>query len=155
MAEKAKKKGNKGIVIGLILLVVFIAVGVVFGLAMSGKINIPGITPKKKPIPAAVAKPKATPSSKTEKPPETKEETKTPIVTSVKQGAVKLAEVWNEMPTGNLVMVVEKWKPSDLALVLNEMDPAKVAEVLAAMKPNVASDVSQQLRAIASQVPTE
>ncbi len=155
MAEKAKKKGNKGLMIGLILLVVFVTVGVVFGLAMSGKINIPGITPKKKPIPAAVAKPKAAPSPKTETPAKAKDESKTPVVTSVKQGAVKLAEVWNEMPTSNLVMVVEKWKPSDLALVLNEMDPAKVAEVLAAMKPKVASDVSEQLRAIASQIPTE
>ena len=47
---------------------------------------------------------------------------------SIKQGATKLAEVWDEMPADKLSKVTAKWKPDELAIVLNEMDPAKVAE---------------------------
>lgn len=154
MAEAAKKKG-KGLMIGLILLVVFIAAGAVVGLAMTGKINIPGLTPKKKVIPPAAAKEKPKPVVP-QKPEEPEAVTaKAPSPESIKQGAVKLAEIWNEMPSDKLSKVVEKWKPSDLAVVLNEMDPAKVADVLGTMKEQTASTVSQELRKVAALAPPE
>ncbi len=155
MAATEKKKGKKGLMIGVILLVVFGGTGAVFGLAMTGKINIPGVTPKKKAIPPPVAK-KATKPVVPEKEPEAAKDVKSvQSPESVKQGAIKLAEVWNEMPTENLIKVVDKWQPSDLAIVLNEMDPEKVAQVLGAMKPEKASNVSQQLRSVAAQIPSE
>jgi flagellar basal body-associated protein FliL len=106
----ATKKGNKGLMIGLVLLVVIIAAGAVFGLAMTGKINIPGITPKKKPTPVAAPKPKPKIEPKKEDPvvdANMPEKVQSPE--SIKQGAVKLAEVWNEMPSEKLTKVVAKW----------------------------------------------
>ena len=46
----ANKKKKMMIIIGASVLVVVIAVGTVVGLALAGKINIPGLTPKKKAI---------------------------------------------------------------------------------------------------------
>ncbi len=69
------------------------------------------------------------------------------------QGAIKLAEVWNELPVPELIAIVESWKPSEIAPVLNEMDSEKAAEVMAKMKPKQASDVSRELKRIASIVP--
>ena len=154
MAE-AKKKGGKGLIIGIALVVVI--VGAVFGMASVGMINIPGVTPKKKPLPTPVAKAKPKPPVETKKEPDTPiDETAKPLSPdAIKQGAVKLAQVWNEMPTDKLGKVMEKWKPADLAVVLNEMDPTKVADVLGGMKPDVASKVSLELKKIASQAQTE
>lgn len=154
-----KKKGKKGLIIGLVLLVIVIAAGAVVGLAFAGKINIPGLTPKKKPIPPAAAtkadtKPKTTPPPKKPDPPV--DDTPAPTTKVVdKVGAQKLAEVWNEMPTDKLEKVVDKWKPDDLAVVLNEMDSEKAAALLAVLKPDKASKVSQELRQVASQVPLD
>ena len=156
MAAAPKKKGKKGLMIGLILLVVFGGVGAVLGLAMSGKINIPGVTPKKKPIPAAAAtvkpKPPVVQPKKEDKPIET---TKAPTAAENKLGYTKVAEVWNEMPIEKLSKIVDKWKPTELARILNEMDPTKVAEILGGMTPDKASNVSLELKAIAAQSPTE
>jgi len=157
--SEGKKKGKKGLIIGLVLLILFASAGAVVGLAMAGKINIPGLTPKKKPIAPptstkdkAKIKPKVQP--KKEEPPVAAE----PVATTKmvdKAGAVKLAEVWNEMPGDKLLKVVDKWEAADLAMVLNEMDSTKVAELLALMKPATASKVSQELKLVASQVPIE
>lgn len=156
MAAAAKQKSKMGLMIGLALLVIFVGGGAVFGLAMSGKINIPGITPKKKPIAAAVAKQKTV--EPVIEPKEKKEEkvvAKPQTPEEIKQGAVKLAEVWNEVPTDKLSKVVSKWKPSELALVLNEMDPTKAAEVIAEMDEKTASAVSRALRNVAADIPSQ
>jgi hypothetical protein len=151
-AKVGKKKGKKGLIIGLVLLIVFIAVGAVFGLAMAGKINIPGISPKKKVTPPADNKSKTKPKLPT-KPKEPVVADETPVVkTFDKQGAQKLAEVWNEIPTEKLVKVIDKWTPNDLALVMNEMDSTKAADVLGTLEPKRASQVSLELKRIASQV---
>ena len=156
MAEEAKKKGGKGLIIGIALVVVIL--GAVFGLATVGMINIPGVTPKKKPHPTPVAKAKPKPPAQTKKEPEVvpPSDIEKPLSPdAIKQGAAKLAEVWNEMPTDKLQKVIEKWKPEDLAVILAEMDPTKVADMLGAMKPDVASKVSLELKKIASQAQTE
>lgn len=153
MAAAKKKGGKKGLMIGVILLVLVISVGAAIGLAMTGKINIPGLTPKKKPIPAAVpTEKKKLPVDSTKKEPEPE---KAPAPTNTKQGAAKVAEVWNEMQTADLAKLIEKWKPTELAIVLNEMDAAKVASVLALMKPERASNVSLEMQKIAAQIPAE
>jgi MgtE intracellular N domain len=153
MAEAAKTKSKKGLMIGLVLLFVFVGAGVVFGLAMSGKINIPGVTPKKKPVKPPTPKAKSKKLIPEEPPQTTSQETISPA--SIKKGAAKLAEVWDEMPTDKLIRIAAKWKPSDLAVVMNEMDPAKVAEALGKMDPKTASNISQQMRVIAAQIPAE
>ena len=158
MAEKGKKKGKMGLIIGVVLFVLFGGGGAVVGLAMTGKINIPGLTPKKKAIaPLAANKPdpkKAVPPPKKEEAPV--DETPAPTTQTVdKAGATKLAEVWNEIPTENLLKVVAKWKPAELAVVLNEMDSEKTAALLGAMKPEMASKVSLELKKVASEVPLE
>jgi hypothetical protein len=125
-------------------------------LATTGKINIPGITPKKKPTPVAAPKPKPKIETTKEEPvvdTNTPETVQSPE--SIKQGAVKLAEVWNEMPSDKLTKVVSKWKPKDLAIVLNEMDPAKVAELLGSMNEKAASAVSLELQKVAAQIPAQ
>ncbi len=165
MAEGAKKKkGKKGLIIGLVLLVVFIAAGAVAGLAMAGKINIPGLTPKKKAPPTAAGaakpadKPKATEPPKPEEDPADNAPAKDPAPTTKvvdKAGAEKLAGVWNEMPAAKLADVVADWKPDDLAMVMNEMDDDKSALLLAALKPGIASKVSSALKTLASQVPVD
>ena len=151
----AKTKSKTGLMTGLVLLVVFIGAGAVFGLAMSGKINIPGITPKKKPIPAAAAKPKPKAKAIVAEESPVGDAEKPASLVATKQGAVKLAEVWNEMPTPKLIKVVDKWTPTDLALVLNEMDPEKVADVLGTLDPKKASTVSHALKLVAAQIQTE
>jgi hypothetical protein len=156
MAATAKKKGNKGLMIGLVLLFIFGGAGAVAGLALSRKVNIPGLTPKQKTIPTPIAKPKAKTTAITKKESDpVAEAAKAPAAVNDKQGATKLAEIWNEMTTDKLAKVVEKWKPTDLAVILNEMDPAKVADILAAMKPERASTVSQEMRKLAAQLPAE
>ncbi|MCE2766289.1 MAG: hypothetical protein LW628_05140, partial [Fimbriimonadaceae bacterium] len=96
----ANKKKKMMIIIGASVLVVVIAVGMVIGLALAGKINIPGLTPKKKAIAKsatkAAPKPVSAPKAKVELP---KAVAQKPTETIVdKQGAIKLAEVWNELP---------------------------------------------------------
>lgn len=151
-AKGGKKKGKKGLIIGLALLIVFIAAGAVFGLAMAGKINIPGISPKKKVAPPADKKEKTKPKIQT-KPKDPVVADDTPATKTIdKQGAQKLAEVWNEMPTDKLVKVIDKWTPNDLALVMNEMDSTKAADILGTLQPKKASEVSIELKRIASQV---
>lgn len=158
MADKnGKKKRKLGLIVGLVLLILFASAGAVVGLAMSGKINIPGLTPKKKPIAApAAAKPKPKPKvqpKKEETPPPADPPATTKVIDKV--GAQKLAEIWNEMVADKLLKVTDKWEAADLAVVFNEMDPQKVAEVMALMKPETASKVSQELKQVASQVPIE
>ncbi|MCE2767370.1 MAG: hypothetical protein LW628_10735 [Fimbriimonadaceae bacterium] len=143
----ANKKKKMMIIIGASVLVVVIAVG--------RKINIPGLTPKKKATaksaPKVAPKPFSAPKAKVEPPKAVAEKPTETIVD--KQGAIKLAEVWNELPVPELIAIVETWKPSEIAPVLNEMDSEKAAEVMAKMKPKQASDVSRELKRIASIVP--
>jgi hypothetical protein len=158
MADQSQaKKGNKGLIIGLSVFFVLLAsAGTVFCLAIIGKINIPGITPKVKSKPTLAKKfnkkrvlPKITPPKRNAPiiPPSTEDP---------EQGAEKLALVWNEMPTDKLKLVVEKWNPAQGARVLNKMDSERAAALLALLKPATASTLSQQMQILASKKnPTE
>lgn len=151
MAEGGKKTKKKGLMIVIILVVVLVLAAVaVVVLAKLGKINIPGLTPKK-PVAAAKkpeVKPKAAPKKKVEEP-------KVPVVAEApvndKEGAIKLATVWNEIPTEGLVKITKAMTPSELAPVLVEMDAEKSAALLAAMEAKTATVVSRELKRVASQ----
>ncbi len=154
MAE-GKKPKKKGLMIALIIVFVLLATaGTVFGLAFTGKINIPGIT---KPKPKKVTKPKAKPAAKPKAKPKPKEEpTVAPVATNKvvdKEGCAKLAAVWGEMDAKALLKVSASWKAVELAPVLVEMDEAKVAELLAAMETKKAAETSREMRRLASIVP--
>lgn len=153
MAENGKKGKKKGLIIVIILVVVLILVAVaVVVLAKMGKINIPGLTPKKPPAAAAKkpeVKPNKAPKKKVEEPVE-------PVVTEAplndKEGAIKLAAVWNEVPTEGLVKITKSMTPTELAPVLAEMDSEKSAALLAAMDAKTATVVSRELKRVASKV---
>jgi hypothetical protein len=154
MAESSKKSKKKGLMIVIILLVVLILAAVaVVVLAKLGKINIPGLSPKK-PV-AAAKKPEVKPKKA---PPKKKEPTAPPVVAAApindKEGAVKLATVWNEIPTDGLVKIIKTMTPTEIAPVLVEMDTEKSAALLAAMDAKTATIVSRELKRVASQVET-
>ena len=152
MAEGGKKTKKKGLMIVIILVVVLVlAAAAVVVLAKMGKINIPGLTPKK-PV-AAAKKPEVKPKPAAKK---KVEEPKAPVVTAApvndKEGAIKLATVWNEIPTEGLVKITKAMTPTELAPVLVEMDAEKSAALLAAMDPKTATVVSRELKRVASAV---
>lgn len=148
---KGKGKKKTGLIIGLVFAILLLGGGAVVGLALAGKINIPGLTPKKKkPTPPKEEKKKpkiVVPPKKVVPPP-----AKAPVMLT-QQGAAKIGEVWNEMPTDKLLKVVGKWKPNELAVVLNEMDSVKVADLLGTMQPETASLISREMKRLAS-IPT-
>lgn len=139
------------IVIILVVVLVLAAIAVVV-LAKMGKINIPGLSPKK---PAAATKP---PEQKPKKvAPKKVEEPPAPVVAAApvndKEGAIKLASVWNEIPTEGLVKITKTMTPTELAPVVIEMDAEKSAALLAAMDTKTATNLSRELKRVASQVP--
>jgi len=143
----------------LIFVLPVVVIAAVLGLAFTGKINIPGITPKK---PAATAmyasdqsdKPVAdkaktpTPPSKP-KPNQTASTSKRPAKApangpskDIEQGADALATVWNEIDTPELISISKDWKDPDLVRVLAHMDNDKVAAFIDQLaKGNDASKV--------------
>lgn len=153
MSEEGAKPKKKGLMIVIILVVVLVLAAVaVVVLAKMGKINIPGLSPKK---PATAAKP---PEQKPKKAaPKKVEEPPAPVVAAApvndKEGAIKLASVWNEIPTEGLVKITKTMTPTELAPVVIEMDAEKSAALLAAMDTKTATILSRELKRVASQVP--
>lgn len=123
----------------LILIVVPIAIlGIVAGLAFTGVINIPGITPAK-PKKAAAPKPDQTKTvaAHTTAPPinppkpQTSTQTAAPAIRKdPDQGAEELAAVWDEIDTPELIRISANWKEDDLVPVMQHMDTGKVAKLL-------------------------
>lgn len=149
----------------LALPVILVAVA---ALAFTGKINIPGITPKKaaknalatyagdKDKLAAKSPSKPTPPT----PLEQKKQMPKPKVAlatfDAEQGASALAKIWNEVPVPSLIKVVKTWKDEDLAKVLNQMDTGQVAKLITAMaadQPDRASALSKVLQKQSSVIP--
>ena len=160
--NEGKKKGKKGLVIGLIVFLLLAAGGVV-GTAFVGILKIPGITPKKllaknsklygeskdkKPAKVAII-PTPKVIVKKEKPkPKPQPTTKfDPIV-----GAQRVADVWSLMDTTKLVEVAKSWKDADLARVIVQMDETKAAELLTLFDPKKASEISAEIAKQQSQV---
>lgn len=151
---KGKKKGP------LIVMIVapLVLGGGVVGAALTGAVNIPGLTPKKGKPPAGYGekkdekpvakKPAAPPEEEPAKP--AKEPTTDPEL-----GAKKLAQLWNNVETTKLVAIAKGYRDDDLAPILVKMDPEKVAEVLAAIEPARATKLSQQIQSEASVPPVE
>lgn len=75
------------------------------------------------------------------------------ITNDPEKGAKRLARLWNEMETSNLVKVFDEWKDVDLVPVLAKMDNGKVAEVFGSIDEKRAAELSRLLMKEASKVP--
>lgn len=155
----------------VMIIVPVVIIGAVVGLGMSGIVNIPGLSPKKKPKVAAAmysdkdAPPKSekkAPPKKKVQPPKAKVKvqkiTKDPAL-----GAEALASVWNEVKVPELAKITATWKDEDLAKVLVKMDTDKVAKLLGQLakgdpelkipaNPTRASNLSKRLQELGSLV---
>ena len=137
---------NKAVLIAVPVAVLVIGGGVV-GAAMTGMIEIPGLTPEKQKAKSADLytedkDPTTTPIKK-RKP--KKEE---PIPPDVVKGRKELAKLWNEVESPVLAKIVEKWQDEPLAHQLRYLDVDKTAEVLSLMKPERASKLSKTLQSL-------
>ncbi len=122
------------------IVVPVVLIAAVAGLAVSGVINIPGISPKKK-VNAAAAlyseKDKNPPVAKKTTPPPLKTEKPLPkpvvqvITKDPKKGEEALAAVWSEVKEPELAKITSTWKDDELAKVLSHMESDKVAKYLA------------------------
>jgi len=144
-----KKKGKKGLVIALAVLLPLIIVGGVVGAAFAGLIKIPGITPKKaamygeanyldkedapKPTPAPEGEPKPEPKEAKEPPKPKVQVTSEDPVLDEEQGAKKLAAIWNNMEAAQVLRLAAETNDNDLARIMAKMDAELVAEVLGTM----------------------
>ena len=158
----------------LLIVVPLIVLGGGFvALAVTGVVNVPGLSPKKskkatmygedatkmygEAVPAAEKEPAdqeppAAPAAADDPGPG-------PVVEAVEtdpdKGAKKLAQLWNNLPTDKLAAVTKSFQDRELAVVLNKMDPEKVAELLAALDPKRSAQLSKELQKVASIVPKE
>ena len=128
----------------LFLIPVLIA-GAVVGLGLAGVVNIPGLTPKKKPVAkvaAKVVKPK--PKAKVEE-----KDDKPKISGDPGKGFETVAGLWNEMPTPKLLEITAKWRDEDLSPILLRMEPEKVVEYLGLLKAERAASLTKAIQKLA------
>lgn len=170
---KQKKKGKKGLIIALAVLVPLLGAGGVLGAAYAGVLKIPGLKLpgiKTKSVAANYtdSDDKATELAK-------KEEESKPIEVEVtaepeiepqiikepepvvdpELGAKKLAAIWNSMNAVDIVRISANYKDPEFARVLSKMESEKVAKVLAEIKdPKRAASISQEIESLASIIPT-
>lgn len=147
----------------IIILIPIILLGTGAGLALTGIIKIPGITPKAKakatqlytesPETKVVdTKPEAAAPAPAKKPIAKPPKVEADILVENKPeaGQKKVAKLWNEIEAPALVAMVRDWKDPELAGILIKMDAAKVAELLSALDPKRASSISRELQKQAS-----
>ncbi|MBS1722941.1 MAG: hypothetical protein JSS66_08315 [Armatimonadetes bacterium] len=147
----------------LIMVVVpVVAIGTLLGLALTGVVSVPGLSPKKKSGAALYAQGAAAYAEKKEevpvaKAPEEPKQAPKPHAevpaSDAEAGAKKLAQYWNNVPTPKLVELSKGFSETDLALVLVKMDPEKVAEFLSALDSRRSAKLSKELQRVASLVP--
>ena len=141
---------NKAILIAVPA--VLVIGGGVVGAAMTGMIEIPGLTPEKQKQKAAVLytedQEEKEPVAK-KKPPKKEE----PIPPDVVKGRKELAKLWNEVESPVLAKIVEKWPDEQLAHQLRYLDVDKTAEVLSLMKSERASKISKVLQSLGAVEP--
>ncbi len=148
--------------IGLVLVL-----GIVFGVATFGLINIPGISPIKYgkaqvasvnpmrgylslfAVPMQTLEQRAKLLEATLKPTSSPVETKTPKP-QPDLGDLKLAELWNSLEPAKLAAITEKWTPANLARILIKMDPDQVTEYLSTLKTERAVQLSKAIQQAAS-----
>jgi flagellar motility protein MotE (MotC chaperone) len=152
----------------IIILLPILLLGAGAGLALTGVINIPGISPKAK-AKATQLYTEATDTKVAEKKLEKpavivpkKENPKPPKVDASvlvenkpEVGQKKLAKLWNEIEAPALISLVKDWKDNEVAGIFMKMDSAKVAEVLGSLDPKRASAISRELQKQASIVPKQ
>jgi len=140
----------------IIPVVLLLAAGVVFALAKMGKINIPGLTPKKAPAkktaPPKVEVKKVEPPKKKVVPPS---KPKATHMIDMDKGAKKLAKVWNELPVENVLASIKDWKAPELARVIVSMEPERAAALMAKLEPKRLDEVSREIQRQASMIPIE
>jgi len=165
MAKKPKgpnKKGGKGKIIIILVVVLVLLGGGFFGLAFTGVVKVPGITPKSKlqraqalygekkeevkPAPKKVA-PKPSPENRPATPP-----TPAPKL-DMEKGAAAVAEIWNALPPEKVVEMSKDWSDEDLARVLALMEIERTASILSLLPPKKASDLSERIQRRAATPP--
>lgn len=146
----------------IFILVPVIVIGGVVGAALMGVINIPGLTPKKKPGAGlygeaadmyAEQKDPPKPKPRSTPPPAPPVAAEPRSTTDPERGAKRLARLWNDLPTERLVPMVSSWRDPELALVLKSMDSEAASRLLAALEPARASRLSREIQRLASVVP--
>lgn len=136
----------------LMFLLPVIIAGTVLGLAFSGVIDIPGISPKKKPTKAA-AKVEEKPKVEEKKPVvKAKELEKAPQGDSAK-GEQAVAAIWNEMNVDKLKDITAKWEDDKLVPILRRMEPDKVVEYLGAIDAERAATLIKLIQKEAETAP--
>ncbi len=144
----------------IIICVVVVVIGGLFlGLAYSGKITVPGITPKKQaktdPIKGQPAEEKPLGSVTEVKQPEEAIKNTPPPVSQPKSeeppsiqkdGTERVAKIWSSMDTDALVKLLETWEDGDALLVIAKMEDKKLAELLSALPAERAARLSKGLR---------
>lgn len=151
----------------VIILLPVILLGAGAGLALTGVINIPGISPKAKAKAAQLYGEAKDPKVAEKKPEAPKIEAvkKDPVKPKVdasilvenkpEVGQKKLAKLWNEIEAPALISMVKDWKDNEVAGIFMKMDSAKVAEVLSSLEPKRASAISRELQKQASIIPKQ
>jgi len=152
----------------VLIIVVALIGGLVVGAAMTGMINIPGLTPAKKKANAAAqyATDKDKEAAKTAERKDVKPEKAKPIApppkaTAKKEpsnedpslGYKKVAKLWNAMDAQKIKEHIAKgWKDDELARIFSKMDNDKVAEVLALLDPPKATKLLKAIQTEASRL---
>ena len=139
-----------------IVIVPIVLICAIVGAGMTGMVNIPGLTPVKKTKPKVEPKKaaptvQAAPRLSKKKP--TNKAVVEKILTDDDQGRKRLAKLWNEIPTEDLLKIVTPWKDKELAAILLKMDTVKVAEMLTLIPPDRSSKLSREIQSLASIIP--
>ncbi|MBX3111473.1 MAG: hypothetical protein KF857_05625 [Fimbriimonadaceae bacterium] len=162
----AGKKG-KGLVIGIVVGLLVLGGGGFAAMAAMGKVPFlakKGKTPpvtygegkepsKAKPLTEHTAE--AKPAATTADPAGTKPDApaKKPVAAveppDPVKGAKKIASVWNNMETADLVKIAKAYPQAELPLILTRMEAEKAAELLAGLDPATAAKLSQEMAKIA------
>lgn len=144
----------------VMFLVPVLVIGGILGAGMAGVVDIPGVTPKKSKPKAADTEPapdEATPADETAQAPQEPEPEPEPETAAPEQvatapttdpvlGEKKIAALWTEIDTAQLVKIIADWKDPELATILRRMDPSKTAELLSAIDQKRASALSREIQ---------
>lgn len=133
----------------LILIPLIIVGGGSFvGLAMAGRVKVPGLTPKH-----LMGTAKKVEEEQKEPPPKVETKKVTPKPTSNPEAGVSaIAALWEGLDSEKLAEITKPWKVNELALVLMKMEPKKVSNLLAEVDPKRASEISKEIQRLAAEV---
>lgn len=133
---------------------VLVVGGGAVGAAITGMIEIPGLTPEKQKEKSAALYSEDredTSSNPVAKKKPLKVEDAIPP--DLVKGRKELAKLWNEIESKDLVKIVSEWPDEELAHQLRYLDTDKTAEVLALMKADRAAKLSKTLQSLGAVEP--